>query len=78
MSSTEKRWAVVWGAWVAAFAVAETVAVRSGQPEAPLSHHARRVLLARRSRAGALLIAGGAAWLTVHLFGEVDTASLPA
>lgn len=39
--STEAKWRCVWGAWVVFFVAAETYAIRSKLPEAPLSHHLR-------------------------------------
>ncbi len=76
----EKRWRALWLAWVAAFAVAETAAIRSGDPHAPLSHHARKALRASDHWAGSLVILGGAAWLTHHLFrkGNESARSLSA
>jgi hypothetical protein len=72
---TEARWRVVWGAWVVAFAVAETIALRGKHPHAPLSHHARTALRASESKAGSIVIAGGAAWLINHLFRQGSSPS---
>lgn len=71
MKTTEQRWRLVWVAWVGAFAVAETIALRGKHPHAPLSHHARKALRAGETRAGSIVIVGGAAWLTHHLFRKV-------
>lgn len=69
--TTEQRWRAVWGAWVTAFAVAETIALRGKHPHAPLSHHLRYALRAGESRAGSIVIIGGAGWLVHHLFRKV-------
>lgn len=64
-----RRWRLVWIAWAAFFAVAETKAMKSGHACAPLSWHMRHVLgVRRRSKLGRAVFAGAAAWLTAHLF----------
>lgn len=77
--STKAKWGCVWGTWAAYFAVAEYVAIKSGEYDAPLSAHLRCILgakhpvLARRV-AGAFVLAGGSAWLIDHLFrGVMDS-----
>lgn len=69
--TTERKWQLVWASWAAAFAVAETIALRGKHPHAPLSHHTRKVLRAGESRAGSIVIIGGAGWLVHHLFRKV-------
>lgn len=68
----ERKWRIVWASWAAFFAVAETVALRSGHDHAPLSHHMRHVFGVNRQsphrRLGQLAYASGVAWLAVHLW----------
>ena len=71
--STRAKWSIVWGSWVVAFAIAETIAVRSDEYDAPLSAHLRYVLGARhphpvRRASGAVIYAAGAVWLIDHLY----------
>lgn len=66
--TSEQKWRCVWGGWVLAFAVAETFAIQSGNPKAPLSHHARKALRAGESSAGAIVVGGASAWLISHLW----------
>jgi hypothetical protein len=70
----ENKWQLVWGSWGLAFVAAETIALASGNPEAPLSHHLRRVLGVRKTtvhhRLGQVSFATGALWLTYHLWRE--------
>jgi hypothetical protein len=72
MTSDEKQWTAVWGAWVAFFAVAETVAVRSGKPVAPFTHHLRRSLgiggKPLHRAAGQIAIGTGVVWVVSHLY----------
>lgn len=69
------KWSLVWGTWAAAFAVAETVAIRSGDPTAPLSYHLRLIFGTRRNtahhRVGQLAFAGGVSWVALHLWRDV-------
>lgn len=73
----DTKWAILWGSWVAAFIVAETLAARSKNPQAPLSHQMRRVLGVRRRsvhhRLGQIAFASGTAWLAQHLYREVKS-----
>lgn len=67
--TAEQKWRLVWAAWLAAFATAETIATRSGHPHAPLSHH-MRVPLRRNDKVGTVVMIGGSAWLYRHIFNE--------
>lgn len=70
--TNERKWALVWGGWVGFFAVAEAVAVRSGQKTAPLSHHLRKSLgiggKPFHRTAGQMAMGTGVVWLTAHLY----------
>lgn len=72
MTKSERKWACVWGCWVGFFAVAESVAIRSGGREAPLSHHLRRGLgiggKPLHRTAGQMAMGTGVVWLTAHLY----------
>lgn len=68
--SNEKKWRLVWAAWVGAFVVAETIALRSGDEKAPFSHHMRKALAAEKSSYGQVVMLSGTAWLHRHIFGE--------
>lgn len=69
-----EKWSKLWTAWALAFAVAETIAVRSHDPHAPLSHQLRRVLGVRHQplqrRLGQVAFASFAGWLALHLYRE--------
>lgn len=73
----DEKWTLVWASWGTAFAVAETIAVRSRNPEAPLSHTLRRVLGVRRKpmhhRAGQVAFVGFGWWLGWHLYRGVKS-----
>jgi hypothetical protein len=62
----------VWGGWVAYFAVAEIIAVRTAEYDAPLTAHMRYVLGAKRQPAhrtvGQVVLAGGIIWVVDHLY----------
>lgn len=70
----DNKWAFLWATWVAAFVIAEAVAIRSNNPQAPMSHQLRRVLGVRRRsvhhRLGQIAFATGTAWLAQHLYRE--------
>jgi hypothetical protein len=70
--TNEIKWACLWGTWVGFFAVAEAVAVRSGDKVAPLSHHLRRGLgiggKPVHRTAGQIAMGTGVVWLTAHLY----------
>lgn len=73
MVSTRAKWSIVWGSWAAAFGVAEFIAIKSGEYDAPLSAHLRYVLGAKhpsltRRTSGALIYAAGTVWLVDHLY----------
>lgn len=77
--STRAKWSIVWGSWVMAFAVAEFIAVRTEEYDAPLTAHMRYVLGAKRQPAhrtvGQAVFAGGVIWLVDHIYrGVVDAA----
>lgn len=67
-----QQWGLVWATWAASFLVAESMALRTDLPEAPLSNHLRWVLgIPKKSKhtvAGKVLYIGGAAWLWRHLY----------
>lgn len=75
--TNDERWTLVWATWAVAFGVAETIAIRSKNPTAPLSHTIRRCLGVRRTpmqrRLGQVAFASGTAWLTIHLWREVKS-----
>ncbi|KAF4408644.1 hypothetical protein GCU69_13170 [Streptomyces lycii] len=66
------RWAVIWAGWVAYFCIAETIAVRSRQPYAPLCAYLRPALGAGGSRvhraAGTVVVGTAVAWFIPHVF----------
>ncbi len=67
--SERTRWRLIWAAWVGYFAAAETKALRSKHPHAPLSAHLRWVLgIHRKSKLGRLLFWGFFGWLAKHLW----------
>lgn len=70
--SPRAKWSIVWGGWVAYFAVAEYLAIRAEEYDAPLTAHMRYVLGAKRQpayrSAGQLAFVGGVAWLADHLW----------
>lgn len=71
--STRAKWSIVWGSWAAAFGVAEYIAIRSGEYDAPLSAHMRYLLGAKhpstlRRASGAVLYVAGTVWLIDHLY----------
>lgn len=76
--SNRKKWAVVWGSWVAYFAVAETIALASNENDAPLSYHLRHVLGIKRGAAhrigGEIAYSVAMVWLIDHLYKEVKNA----
>lgn len=64
-----QRWACVWAAWGAYFAVAETHALKTAHPHAPLSAHLRWILgVHRKSKLGKAIFVGFFAWLAAHLW----------
>jgi hypothetical protein len=73
--TAEHKWRLAWGAWVAAFVVAETIALRSGHPQAPMTYHMRHTLGVRRGPAhralGQLAYGAGIGWLALHLWKEI-------
>lgn len=66
------KWAAVWVSWGIYFAAAEYVALRSGDPDAPLSSHLRTILATKRhgrhTRAGQVVAAVTVVWLADHLY----------
>lgn len=72
--TTEQKWSLVWLGWGMYFSVAEYIAIRSGNYDAPLSHHLRRALGIRRKpwhqRVGQVALCAGAVWLVDHLYRE--------
>jgi hypothetical protein len=75
--STRAKWSLVWGGWVAYFAIAEVLAIKTEEYDAPLTAHMRYVLGAKRQPAhrtvGQVALAGGVIWLVDHLYrGVVD------
>lgn len=69
---SDDAWALLWAGWVASFIAAETIAIRSRNPEAPLSHQLRRVLGVRKQTVhhhlGQVAFAASASWLVWHLW----------
>lgn len=66
---------MVWGAWLAYFAVAEYIAVRSHHRDAPLSAHCRWVLRSNngdrtQQTAGQIVLGAGMVWFVKHLYNE--------
>jgi hypothetical protein len=75
-----RHWRYVWGVWVAYFAVAETKALRSGDPEAPFCHVLRTTLGIRHPhpvarQAGQIALGAGIVWLVAHLYEDYNAAS---
>lgn len=68
---TDKKWAAVWGGWVAYFVVAEHLAIKSENGKAPLSYFLRHALGVPHSswhrRAGQVVAGGAFVWLVQHL-----------
>jgi hypothetical protein len=69
-----QKWALAWGAWISYLIVAESIALASDEPSAPLCGVLRPILGARKGNAHTALgmagYAAGAAWFAVHLFGK--------
>lgn len=75
--SERKKWSIIWGTWIAYFAVAEYVAVRSKHRDAPLSSHCRYVLRSQtgdktQRAAGQIVLGAGFVWLTRHLYNNEE------
>lgn len=72
----EDKWAAVWATLFVAGAAAEYVAIRSGDPRAPLSHHMRRALGIRKKaahqRLGQVAFGAGFVWLIEHLYRAME------
>jgi len=67
--SDVQRWRLVWIAWATFFAAAETQALRTKHPHAPLSFHLREVLgVHKKSKLGKAVFAGFFTWLFLHLW----------
>lgn len=73
-SDEDLRWALTWALVIGAGAVAETIALRGGKPQAPLSHYLRRVLGVRgnthHQRAGQVALGASLVWLLRHLYDD--------
>lgn len=69
--STEQKWRITWAAWVGAFVVAETIAIRSKHEHAPFSHHVRKVMGAGKSPLGQMVMLSASSWLYRHIFQEI-------
>jgi hypothetical protein len=70
-------WKLIWGAWVAYFAVAETIAVRSGEEDAPFCYVLRHSLGIRHPhpvarQAGQIALGAGIVWFIAHLYEEYE------
>jgi hypothetical protein len=69
------KWSIVWAGWAGYFAVAEYVALKSAEADAPLSSHLRGILgirsVSRHRRMGQLAFVSGTVWLLDHLYREV-------
>lgn len=67
-----RRWRAAWSGWIAYFAVTEYIAVKSGDPKAPLSYYLRHTLGVPRSplhrRAGQVAFGAGVVWLVHHIY----------
>lgn len=78
--TNQQKWGCVWSGWVAYFAVAEWVALRTGEVDAPLSHHMRTVLGAERNHPyramGQAGMLGGTLWLVHHIYRGVKNDSV--
>lgn len=70
-SPPDWRWAAVWGGWALYFALAERAALKSNNPQAPLSYFLRQALGIAHSpwhrRAGRIVAGGAFVWLIEHL-----------
>lgn len=71
-----EKWSAVWIVWLSYFTIAETLALRSGHDDAPLSALCRRVLLIRHDRTqrglGQLVLGAGIVWFVRHIYGAVS------
>jgi hypothetical protein len=76
-AAIDRRWQLVWAAWVSGFAVAEWAAVRSGNPKAPLSYFLRHSLGVSYHpiyrRAGQAVAGGTLVWFCAHIWGTLPT-----
>lgn len=74
--TTRTKWGLVWTGWVAYFAVAEAIAIRTGEYDAPLTAHMRHTLGAKKHpvirTAGQVALLGGVVWLVDHLYRGID------
>lgn len=75
MAGSERTWRWVWLGFAGYFAIAETVAIKSGDPYAPLSHHLRAILGIRKKPmykyAGQVALGSTLIWLVAHLYKEI-------
>lgn len=73
----DRHWSMVWTGWVAYFAVAEYVALKSKDPKAPLSYYLRHALGVPRSpahrRAGQVTLGAGVVWLIGHIYEKASS-----
>jgi hypothetical protein len=75
--SQRKKWCIIWTTWLGYFAIAETAAVRSRHPDAPLSAHCRYVLRTKDDNRtqrilGQIALGAATVWFIRHIYGEVD------
>lgn len=76
--TTRAKWTMVWAGWAAYFAVAEYVAMRADEYDAPLTAHLRYMLGCRRQTAartaGQVAYVAGMLLLAAHLYKEAEEA----
>lgn len=67
-----QRWALIWAGWIGYLVAAESIALASEHPDAPLCAHLRPVLGARKRNAhtalGLAAYAASVTWFAGHLF----------
>jgi hypothetical protein len=67
--SERQKWALVWCGWAAFFIGAESAALASKHPHAPLSSHLRWLFgVHKKSKLGKVVFVGFFAWLAAHLW----------
>lgn len=81
MPHSKSTWPLVWALWALYFAVAETVAVRSRQKNAPLSSYLRSLLGTHRGTTqrtiGQVSLGAFIGWFVTHLYREASNVTYP-
>jgi hypothetical protein len=67
--TSENKWRIIWGGWLAAGVIAEVVALNSEDKSAALSHHLRQnTHILGKTHVGRVALLAGATWLHRHLY----------